>query len=453
MSLPAHILMRAPVNANAGSKVKAGAGREFTHILLMDDDAIIEPDSIVRLYGLLTTLRDEWSEAAVGGSMMREDFPGILYENGSIWDQDHAILFKGDNDMCVYEHAVADYVMKPYGENERFSGWWFYCAPVTTMRSDNLPLPIFIHRDDIEYCIRNQAKGIIFLNGIGIWHRPFDVNDPSMNVYSYGRNGLIMTALHTDGAKQRKKLLMSIFRGILISYTVRYRYTDIELLEKAVDDFLKGPDFIMYTDPEQILKEVQAVSLKFRLPEEWAEYGNSGSSCVSAGAGNNGGTGNARGTGNAVLLEKQAGNSAGKKAVNSAEYLTEREYKTVAAEIEKFGKEELLKSIREPRKTGSLKVKLSLNGCLLPASVPLKAVPITASPVELYRVKKAVVFEPYGHKSYIGVKNYRKLFNCLMIALRCMRRLSSEGEKVSLMYREKFAEMTSVEFWEKYLGL
>ena len=33
----------------------------YTHVLLMDDDAVVQPDMMVRLYGLLTTLKEEWS--------------------------------------------------------------------------------------------------------------------------------------------------------------------------------------------------------------------------------------------------------------------------------------------------------------------------------------------------------------------------------------------------------
>ena len=45
-------------------KAKKEAG--FTHILLMDDDAVIEPDALVRIYGFLTMLKEKWKTMTIG---------------------------------------------------------------------------------------------------------------------------------------------------------------------------------------------------------------------------------------------------------------------------------------------------------------------------------------------------------------------------------------------------
>ena len=50
---------------------------------------------------------------------------------------------------------------------------------------DNLPIPLFLHHDDIEYGIRNQAHGIAFLNGIGVWHKGFEQTFPSEATETY----------------------------------------------------------------------------------------------------------------------------------------------------------------------------------------------------------------------------------------------------------------------------
>ncbi|MDQ9768331.1 hypothetical protein RFZ33_14760, partial [Acinetobacter baumannii] len=60
---------------------------------------------------------------------------------------------------------------------------------------DNLPIPLFLHHDDIEYGIRNRDQGIVFLNGIGVWHKGFEQTFPGVNVYYDVRNTLITVAL------------------------------------------------------------------------------------------------------------------------------------------------------------------------------------------------------------------------------------------------------------------
>ncbi|MEI3199181.1 MAG: hypothetical protein V8S12_01795 [Lachnospiraceae bacterium] len=55
-----------------------------------------------------------------------------------------------------------------------YTGWWYTCIPLRCIDNDNLPLPIFIHRDDVEYGLRVGKKKFIFLNGIGVWHEAFE---------------------------------------------------------------------------------------------------------------------------------------------------------------------------------------------------------------------------------------------------------------------------------------
>ncbi len=45
----------------------------YSHVLLMDDDAIIQPDLLVRLYGFLTVLKEEWKDMTVGGTLLRQE--------------------------------------------------------------------------------------------------------------------------------------------------------------------------------------------------------------------------------------------------------------------------------------------------------------------------------------------------------------------------------------------
>ena len=385
--------------------IKSQEQYDLTHVLLMDDDAINEPDAIVRLYALLQTRKDEWIDTAVGGSMMREDFPYLLYENGAEWKDDRVITYREKkNDVRLYENATVDYVMKPYGEHTRFSGWWFYCAPLTTIRRDNLPLEFFIHMDDIEYGVRNQAQGILFLNGIGIWHRAFDINDASMNVYSYARNGLIMMSIHSQGRSALVRSLRNLILRPVISYVIRYRYSDVKVIEKAVDDFLKGPEFLLHYDPEQMLKDIGSMSTRFYDLDHYADV------------------------------------------------LTEEEMEQVQKALDAFDSDSLLDAIYEPRSSGTPKIVFSLNGWIFPAKDEIMTIPVTTTPANLYRIKKAALFEPYSRKLIIGEKSYRKLFSSVTIYIRCLFRILTHLS-VADDYKHAFDRMRSMDTWEEYLGL
>ena len=59
---------------------------QITHILLMDDDIVIEPESLVRTFMLLCLLREEYLDAFIGGAMLRLDRQYIQVEAGAVWD-------------------------------------------------------------------------------------------------------------------------------------------------------------------------------------------------------------------------------------------------------------------------------------------------------------------------------------------------------------------------------
>lgn len=59
---------------------------KITHVLLMDDDAVISPEAIERTYTLLTVLKDEYMSATIGGTLLREDLPKVQYECGACWN-------------------------------------------------------------------------------------------------------------------------------------------------------------------------------------------------------------------------------------------------------------------------------------------------------------------------------------------------------------------------------
>lgn len=46
----------------------------LTHILLMDDDVVMQPESIYRTYKILTLLKEEYKDAFIGGCNVKNRF-------------------------------------------------------------------------------------------------------------------------------------------------------------------------------------------------------------------------------------------------------------------------------------------------------------------------------------------------------------------------------------------
>lgn len=71
----------------------------ITHVLLMDDDAVISPEAIERTYTLLTLLKEKYRMAVIGGSLLREDLPTLQYECGACWNDGDIVANNHNFDM------------------------------------------------------------------------------------------------------------------------------------------------------------------------------------------------------------------------------------------------------------------------------------------------------------------------------------------------------------------
>lgn len=220
----------------------------LTHILLMDDDIVLEPESLFRTYTLLSFLKEERKGAMLGGGLLRLDIPYIQHANGELWQGGRIGFTKRGYDL-----RKASYVL----QNEEnfpmeYNGWWYCCVPLAA-QFRGFPLPIFIHGDDIEYGLRFDGN-IMTLNGIGVWHDAFDNRKASSMEYYDMRNTLIACAIHHP-EYSRLHMIKRVARH-LIGQMLHLRVKDQELTMKGVEDFCKGTEFLKELDPTKLHPEI-----------------------------------------------------------------------------------------------------------------------------------------------------------------------------------------------------
>lgn len=133
----------------------------ITHVLLMDDDIMIEPESLVRTYMLLALAKPEYQDMFVGGSMLRLDQQTVQVEAGAVWNDGELDSLKRGLDLRSCEACLYNEIE----EYAQFHAWWYCCFPLHIVTAGNLPLPLFIRGDDVEYGLRN-LKHLVMLNGI-----------------------------------------------------------------------------------------------------------------------------------------------------------------------------------------------------------------------------------------------------------------------------------------------
>ena len=221
----------------------------LTHVQMMDDDAVMDPELFTRAYGFLGMRKDEWEDIRLGGTLMREDYTYMCQAMGEWFEKFNVINPLVMTDMCSFENCRKPLIERPHDEYHMYSGWWCCCYSLNTVRKDNLPLPLFIHRDDIEYEIRNKDTGIVFLNGFNVWHKGFEVNFLGTNAYYDTRNNLIYAALH-------EPRLSCLYMGkwiskFLLTAIMKMRYEEAAFIYQGVKDFVKGPEWLIHLDAEE----------------------------------------------------------------------------------------------------------------------------------------------------------------------------------------------------------
>ena len=238
--------------------VKAG---DSDFVLLLDDDAVSEPESILRSIQFSDyTIRP----VLVGGGMFHLDNRTMLYTQGERINPQRMWMYPSKS--MGYNH---DFSVEPLRDSpdrhqridEDFNGWWMCLIPVAVMRKIGLSLPVFIKFDDIEYGLRAGKAGFptVCLPGVAVWHQAWHDKDParSWEEYFTERNRWI-AALLTYPDTPPRMLLETLYGDA--SLGLRFVYSAMALHHMALKDIMRGPQYLVDCLPTKLgeVRELRA---------------------------------------------------------------------------------------------------------------------------------------------------------------------------------------------------
>ena len=228
----------------------------YSHIILMDDDVEFYAETLERITLFMSILKAEYEDSCFSAAMLllSEKEPYIQWEMGGHWTG-RCI------ESCKHNADVRDKSVlldNLDNSNVKYGAWWCFCMPLS-LTENGLPLPFFIKLDDVEYGLRNCAdKHVITMNGAAVFHESFENKmNFSMDYYTI-RNELTVSALH--GGNSRTAVL--IFLSTIGKELIFYRYGNIPLICKAVNDFLGGVDFFITYDEERLNNDLRKKAVK-----------------------------------------------------------------------------------------------------------------------------------------------------------------------------------------------
>ncbi len=271
-----HVYLHPNINAGGSGGFARGMieslhqDPEVTHVLLMDDDVLVLPESIRRTYNLLRLVRDEYKRDFISGAMLCYEDPKTQHEDiGTVDDNSKFSPLKTPFDHTILDSNLQneqDYIQ----HSDSYAAWWYCCIPAEIIKENELPLPFFIRVDDVEYSLRSRPH-FITMNGICVWHMGFVTKyNAAMNEYQEIRNKLISRSV--SGVLQHSTLTNIVYDAYRMEM-LRFNYNAVELVIRALEDYLKGPDFIKRPDGEKILQENSTLNNQFK-PLSEVEGGN-----------------------------------------------------------------------------------------------------------------------------------------------------------------------------------
>ncbi|MCI8622410.1 MAG: glycosyltransferase family 2 protein [Provencibacterium sp.] len=369
--------------------LQADPSAGFTHALLMDDDIVLEPEAVYRTYCLLALQKEAYTASFVGGAMLRLDRPAMQAESGARWNAGALISLKAGLDLRRLEDCLQNERTDP-ADRADYNAWWYCCFPLETVRTRGLPLPLFIRGDDVEFGLRHMQR-LIQMNGICVWHEPFE-NKLSSSLYYYiYRNRLIDNAARGISYGKReawRDLARPFLRELLC-----YRFLNARLLLRAAADFLLGTRWLEAQDGERLHQEILNSGYRLLplsdLKREWPDP---------------------------VPVPDKA-----------------------------------LSNYRESRFQRCFRL-LTLNGNLLPASRAAAAPAFEASPIYFYRVKKALHLDAQGEKGFVTGRSLKEAFACLSAFFRITFRILLFYDHAVDDYLRNAGRLTTPAFWNRYLG-
>lgn len=251
--------------------LRQGASR---YVLLLDDDAISEPEAIyraVRFADFAVT------PTVVGGGMLHLDDRAVLYTQGETWNYSKAWMSASSG--TEYDHDFAEDTVRETPELHRrasadFNGWWMCLIPTAVIREIGLSLPVFLKFDDIEFSLRAGAHGYptVCLPGVAVWHMAWHDKDPTRTWEEYfiHRNRWITAALHPGGRRAGILPLHSFLGDVKL--LLMLQYSTVRLRHEALRDLLQGPDNLpgLLATKQKVLQQLRSEFSDARVVEDIA---------------------------------------------------------------------------------------------------------------------------------------------------------------------------------------
>lgn len=235
------------------------------YALLMDDDVVVEPESITRLLTFADLCK---KPTIVGGHMFDLYNRTVLHTFGEVVNP---YTFQPDmpsGDQTLGHDFLGSSLRQTGWLHRRtdvdYNGWWMCMIPTQIIKEIGLSLPIFIKWDDAEYGLRAKAAGYptVSLPGAAVWHVSWIDKDDLVGwqAYFHARNRLLVALMYSPYELGGKVVRQSYSYDV--KHLVSMQYATAKGRTMALRDLLRGPEELHELLPTK-LPEIRAMMADF----------------------------------------------------------------------------------------------------------------------------------------------------------------------------------------------
>jgi galactofuranosylgalactofuranosylrhamnosyl-N-acetylglucosaminyl-diphospho-decaprenol beta-1,5/1,6-galactofuranosyltransferase len=234
------------------------------YVLFLDDDIVAEPESILRAVTFGDLAR---RPSIVGGHMFSLFSKSRLHSYGEVINRYRfwwmsPLSVEPDWDFGARNLRSTRWLHRRVDVD--FNPWFMCLIPTEVVREIGLSLPLFIKWDDSEYGVRAQAAGYPTITppGVAVWHVPWtDKNDAlDWQAYFHQRNRFVAALLHSPFPHGGRMIRESFNHQI--KHLLAMQYSTVELRHLALEDALAGPDQL-HDDLPTKLGQVRELRTRF----------------------------------------------------------------------------------------------------------------------------------------------------------------------------------------------
>ncbi|GAB3532852.1 glycosyltransferase [Arthrobacter tecti] len=235
------------------------------YALLLDDDVVIEPESIARLLTFADRCK---TPTIVGGHMFDLYNRTVLHTFGETVNP-----WRFQPDQPIAEQTLGhDFVRSNLRQTPwlhrrvdvDYNGWWMSLIPTAVIRDIGLSLPVFIKWDDAEYGLRAKASGYatVSMPGSAVWHVSWIDKDDLVGwqAYFHTRNRMIAALLHSPYERGGRVVRETGYLDIKHLISMQY-YTAMGRV-MALRDVLRGPGQLHEILPTRLV-EIRAMASEY----------------------------------------------------------------------------------------------------------------------------------------------------------------------------------------------